>query len=84
MLLLVKCYNKKVFVTLQLGHISVDSATGGKPTKKMQITFFLKNFLTQEPVIPVTLYIIPEQPGLEMWRVRPDILQKSQTRNLVK
>ena len=34
-LLLVKCYdNKMVEVTLQLGHLSIDSASGGSPTKK--------------------------------------------------
>ena len=33
MLLLVKCYdNKKVYVILQLGHLSVDSDLGGEPT----------------------------------------------------
>ena len=34
MLLLVKCYDKKGVVTLQLGHLSFDLASGGYPTKK--------------------------------------------------
>ena len=35
MLLLVKCYDKKGVVTLQLGHPSFDLASGGYPTKKI-------------------------------------------------
>ena len=34
MLLLVKCYDKKGVVTLQLGHPYFDLASGGYPTKK--------------------------------------------------
>ena len=34
MLLLVKCFDKKGVVTLQLGHHFFDLALGGYPTKK--------------------------------------------------
>ena len=38
--MLVKCYDHKmVEVTLQLGHLSIDSASGGSPTTKKDSMF---------------------------------------------
>ena len=43
MLLLEKCNdNKKVYTTLQLGHLYVGLAKGGQPTKKLKINCKLK------------------------------------------
>ena len=42
-LLLLKCYDKNGVVTPHLGHLSIDPALGGYPTKKKKILIFVCN-----------------------------------------